>query len=138
MQAAQQRLLASLNSSSINLFPNTLTNQQANDLNIISMNKYGMPYLPPSSNIELNSLLVNSNEYHPDSCYQLENRNLFNNFLKQNPKNLSNKKLMNKNQSTAVLKHYPLESILFFEELGQGAFGDVCFKNFKNFKGFKN
>ena len=138
--ATQQRLLASLNnSSSINLFPNTFTNHHhhQNDLNLISMNKYGITYLPPpsSSNIEFNSsLIANSNEYQTDSCYQLENPHISNNNLLnsfnafQNGKNvLSSKKLLNaKNQSQlSMLKHYPLGSIQFLEELGQGAFGMV-------------
>ena len=129
--AAQQRLLASLNNSSINLFPNgSLANHHAataNDLNLISMNKYGLTYLPPVSNIELNSLLANSNDYQTDSCYQLENGNLLNGFNSfQNGKNLAKKKLLPNNQPPApTLRHYPLESILFLEELGQGAFGMV-------------
>lgn len=127
--AAQQRLLASLNNSSVNLFPNSLSNHHptANDLNLISMNKYGLTYLPPSSNIELNSLLANSNDYQADSCYQLENGNLLNSFNSfQNAKNMAKKKLIPGSQPPgSTLRHYPLESILFREELGQGAFGMV-------------
>ena len=132
--AAQQRLLASLHNSNINLFPNTLANHTSGDLNLISMNKYGMTYLPPS-NIELNSLLASSNEYQPDSCYQLENgnnyqqisSNLLNNGAFRNGKSLlnNNKKLPNAKPQASMLKHYPLESIVFLEELGQGAFGEV-------------
>ena len=125
--AAQQRLLASLNNSSVNLFPNSLANHPANDLNLLSMNKYGLGYLPPSSNIELNSLLANSNDYQADSCYQMENGNLLNSFNSfQNAKNMAKKKLIPGGQPpTSSLRHYPLESILFLEELGQGAFGMV-------------
>lgn len=134
--AAQQRLLASLNNSSRNLFPNTLTDhhqQTANDLSLISMNKYALGYLPPSG-IELNSLLANPNEYQTESCYHLDNDNhISNSFLNnsfnvfQNNKKLSNKKhLSSKNQQNgSILKHYPLDNILFLEELGEGAFGKV-------------
>lgn len=128
--AAQQRLLANLNNGSMNFFSNTLNNHTNSDLNLISMNKYGITYLPPSSNIELNSLLANSNEYQADSCYQMENSNnyqisssnLLNNMLRKNLPTNSSKKGTNAGKS---LKHYPLQSIVFLEELGQGAFGFV-------------